>query len=346
MTKRNAKPYTEYENIIYPVLILDDDGFIIHKNSYAARMKFPRKGTQIRRLLIPSDSDRIISHLSLHKEGIFRCNIHGQYAEMILIPLDDGNFCAYLIVNSTLFKIYLNKSGFSGDSDYYSSIEKIIKIYKNYCKSTASSPDPKFNEIIRNNSLQFSKASRIYCQHLDSLRAIDGDVKSEVISISDTCKRFTKYFADSISSRGFRVDIRVENDELFACINKASFMSIYSSIIGLSLQMSKKGEASILLDRENEDMIDLLFTFDPIIDIWKSDVFDCELEQIEAICRSHKWKFSGIKFDNDKAFIKLSVPVGRVISLELHAPITTLEQDIIYRIADEEISRLPYLIII
>ncbi len=344
MNNKNNNPYHEYENIIYPALIINKDGFIIHKNSYAAKMKFPRKGTQIRRLLITEASEQIGEYLADNKAGIFRCNIHGQYSEMVLLPIEGNTFCAYMIVNSTLFKIYLNKAGFSGDSEYFSSVESIIKKYKNVCKLSGNTPDGKINAIISNNSLQFAKASRMFCQHLDSLRSIEGDTKSEIIPISDICRKITRYFSETISSRGYRLSLEMQKDDLCACINKASFASVFTSIIGLALQMSTRSEASIKIIQGNEQIIDFLFSFSPIEGADASEVFACEIEQLEAICYNQKWSFSGIKFDRDKAYIKLSVPVGKIISISLHAPISTLYQNIIFKYADEEIACLPYLV--
>ena len=248
--------------------------------------------------------------MSSGETGIFDCVSSCGFTHALILPIGANETAVFLAPGSALIRRLLDNKTTDHNNETYNNVMQLVDVYRKMCVCMSCEADEKAAELLKQNSLRFSRATRHFNYYILSVaHHLSAEQKHELVDFLVLSREILKHFTPKISPLGYRMSIKFGNLFPLSIIHKRSFISVFVSLIAVALKIADDHE--LLIEAAEEDM-KLVFNYhfktsDPQTAHF---AYMDELKFADSICDDNSWGFSWIvPIDRESAVIRLTIPI-------------------------------------
>ena len=334
---------SDLELLPWPVIITDYKGSVIYKNEFAYKIKLIRKSMNFLKLISPSDTDIFLECIKQEKSRIFKCRPDLGVSHAAVIGVN-GVAVIFLTICSIIIRDVFNYNSPESEHQAFSANERIISAYQEMCSKLKKVSDPAAKELLRCNSMRFSRAARHFSMYTHALTKTENFENNSFCDIEKICTSLIKYFSQKVTPLGYRLNIEIAGHLNATVVQKYTFICVFLELVALSLRISINYACNIKI-YEQDEKIHINYDFQSVSKSAAEANFYLEFDFLKSICSHCGWDFSGLNvFDGEEASFHLAIPVikDKNISVSATCPSDTFELNAMFEIADEAFTLLYF----
>lgn len=185
---------SELDSLPFPVIITDNMGKVVFKNSFAYKMKLIKIGANFKHFLDDTGYDELLCAAKERRSAIIRCRIETGVTHAAFLPCEDGENLLYLAICSIALQKVFDFSKIDLILETYKTNSILLKSYGEMCEKYKLIRDQKAAELLKNNSLRFSRAARNMSMYIHTLTKTEDFEEQRTCELRDICTRLVSHF--------------------------------------------------------------------------------------------------------------------------------------------------------
>ncbi len=299
---------SDLDSLPFPVIITDNMGKVVFKNSFAYKMKLIKTGANFKRFLDDGSYDELLRAASERRSAIIRCKIETGVTHAAFLPCENGENILYLAICSIALQKIFDFGKIELIHETYKVNSILLKSYSEMCEKYKLICDQKAAELLKYNSLRFSRAARNMTMYIHTLTKAEGFEEEELCELRDICTRLVNHFAAKVAVLGFRLNISFDDAFLSTYIQKNTYVTVFLELCALALRISSDSKCRIRIYK-SDSKITAEYSINTNCPELANATYSPEFEFVKIITDFCKWDFSKMKIYDNEAVFSFSVPV-------------------------------------
>ena len=333
---------SDFDALPYPILITDNSGKILFKNKYAYKTKLLKLNMNIKYLFKEGFYEKFLDAAANNNTAILDCIIETGITHACVVSLPNGENIVFLTVCAILLQNITDLSPCDLASELFYKNDAIIKAYENTCKKFKSDIAPQAAEILRYNSLRFSRAAKNMSMYVHTILSTENFENEQNEDLELICQKLVNYFQSKITPLGFRIYIDFDDESFLTKIQKNTFICVFLELCSIALRLSNDLSCNIKMYKSN-DRIYVDYRFCTMSKELGFATYSRELDFVRKVTNFCKWEFEdpSEKLDGETKLL-FSVPVVIEPSDKFGSPKTAegFDRDKMIDMCDEIVSSL------
>lgn len=334
---------SELDALPYPVIITNDVGKVVFKNSLAYKLKLLKINSNIKSLFKEDQYKVFLDAAKKRRSAIVKCNINTGVTHAAFVPGENGENIVYLLICSIALQKIFDFGKIELIHETYKLNHKLLNSYSEMCKNHKLSCDPKAAELLKYNSLRFSRAARNMTLYIHTLTKTESFEEERTHDLRDICTKLIEHFAAKVAPLGFRLSIMFD-DKLFSThIQKNTYVTVFLELCAIALRISSDSKCSIRMYK-SDNKITAEYNIETSCDELANIAYSAEFDFVKILTKHCKWEFAEMRTYDGKSAFSFSVPIVTNAPTFISSPVfpSGFAQEDIFNISDEVFTYLYF----
>ncbi len=334
---------SELDALPFPVIITDSIGKVIFKNSFAYKMKLIKINTNFKNLLDSGQYDEFLRFAKDRESAIIKCRIETGVTHAAVIPDGNGENIIYLAICSIALQKLSDFGKIELIHETYKLNNTLLNSYGKMCEKYKLISDPKAAELLKYNSLRFSRAARNMTLYIHTLTKTEGFEEENTVDLQDVCTKLVSHFSAKVAPLGFRLNISFDDNVFSTHIQKNTYVTVFLELCAIALRIASDSKCKIRMYK-SDNKITAEYNMKTNCDKLASVAYSAEFDFVKIIAEHCKWDFAEMRTCDGESVFSFSVPVviNTPAFISSHAFPSGFAQEDIFNISDEVFTYLYF----
>ncbi len=343
-----AAPYnpinrSDLNALPFPIIITDSIGKVTFKNSFAYKMKLIKVNKNFKSFLDHVQYDTFLCAAKDRKTAIIKCKIETGVTHAVFIPSENGENIVYLAICSIALQKIFDFGKIELIHETYKLNNTLLKSYSEMCEKYKLTCDPETAELLKCNSLRFSRAARNMTLYIHTLTKTESFEEENTHDLQNVCAKLIEHFSAKVAPLGFRLSILFDDKFFSTYIQKNTYVTVFLELCAIALRIASDSKCKIRMYK-SDNKITTEYNIKTNCDELASIAYSAEFDFVKILTKHCKWDFMEMRTCDGESVFSFSVPIVIKAPTFISSPIfpSGFAQEDIFNISDEVFAYLYF----